>query len=270
MARKRSNPPEPTPSLEEALRCLLLPCATRHQHLCGCLGQLALDLPLEEGSATRLRQANRLVVAALEDWLVEVLQSNVLAGAVLTEALHWSCELLRHLYPTLNVGFADPITRRRLTEATAPYDVEFVVPAGWEFVLRDTSHGAGFGGIALVRRCHLSRSWGQGAAGHGRLVGQQGKGLEQAAGFNLVCGYLPGMQVEGEQLSRPQGPDEEGVPVRLPYAFVRRAFGQPQAEGEPLTFIPRPSDEEVYELAVAARDRLARRRRPRGGPISWW
>jgi len=54
-------------------------------------------------------------------------------------------------------------------------------------------------------------------------------------------------------------------PLRC-YAFVRRAFRIPWHKDEPLTFIPRPSDDELFALAQLAVERLVDRARTRSRP----
>jgi hypothetical protein len=188
--------------------------------------------------------------------VLEVLEENLLAGVVLTDALEYVTRLVWIMNDGQGEIFPDTQAKRRLTEAAREYAIDFEVPQGWEFVVGPRTHPAGFSGIAVVRRCHLSQNIYQGEHGYGRLLGASKQGLEDAAGFDIPCDYFPELRVEGANLLHGQMRNSFGVGQFVPFAFVRRAFRLPWGEGKSVTFIPRPADDELVSIARAAVEHL--------------
>lgn len=242
------------------------PRQTAYQSFCLHLGQLVLDLPISRfhawyrGPGTLVRHCPRVTNdGTLVEWAITVLEENLLAGVVLIDALDWFCRAVEAVMNDSGLRFPSPQDKKQLTEAAGHYLIDFEVPVGWEFVLGDASHGAGFRGIAFVERCHLSENWYQGEHGYGQLIGLTGLHVEDAIGFDIPCQYHPELRVEGEALQTTGAERLYGIGLRIPYAFMRRAFRRPWAATDQLTFTSRPTNEEVYQCAKGAADRLRER-----------
>jgi hypothetical protein len=143
----------------------------------------------------------------------------------------------------------------RLTEAVGRYYVEFETAAGWEFVLNGEPRPAGFSGVAQVKRCHLSQTPHPGEQGWGRLLGASRMDYD-AIGFDVGCDYFPHARVEDDCLHF----DDAGLPstiaVRVPYAFIRRAYPLPSNEQDPIRPVTRPTHDEVFQIAREAVEQL--------------
>lgn len=263
MARQHAQTPvvpePPKPTFRELIGQAWFPRLSEYGSRCTRLAALAAELPPDpvrlpdEFMTARFGDRTYPRAEVLVQWVSAVLEENVLAGVVLTDALDFTFGLLR----TGRVReFPESAHKSKLTTAAGEYWIEFTVPPGWEFVLGPDVHPAGFTGLAMVQRCHLSQNFYQGNAGRGRLLGAPG--AKDDVGFDIPCGYFSGYRIEGDRLvipSAPLGRLQSGVGVQVPYAFVRRAFSTTYTN-EPLVFVPRPTHEEVENLARSAAARL--------------
>ena len=71
--------------------------------------------------------------------------------------------------------------------------------------------------------------------------------------FDIECGFFPGYRVEGNEIFRPANATGYGLGICLPYTFITREI---QEELPSLQLRQRPTDQEVYDIAKMAVDRL--------------
>jgi hypothetical protein len=195
-------------------------------------------------------------------WVLDVARENLLAAAVLFDALDMFVGLLGTALP-YHVDFPDAQSKREWTQGVGSYDVEFVVPDGWDFVFDGTSYPAGFRGVAGVDRCHLSQRTDHNVYGEGRLKVLGGPRDEAALGFDIPCFYFSGVRVVEDKVVVDKATYSPGRGAILPYEFVGRAYRRPIPLEHPIDFIPRPTDEQVVEMARAAMARMQDRSGPR-------
>lgn len=229
--------------------------STRYQALAIELGGMSLDMPLsfrgyDEAPGALYRHSDRFPPGRLLTWwALRVAEENLLAGAVLFDALDMFVEMLGSVLPDRMMEFPGPKDKKDWTERVGSYDVEFMVPEGWEFVFDGVVHPAGFRGVAGVARCHLSQQPNHYIEGEGRLVALGGRCIEAAIGFELPCYYFPDARIVEDKVIVP---DNDGRCASIPYDFVVRAFRRPSRLDSTLAFIPRPTDEQVVEMAQRA------------------
>ena len=241
-------------------RLLFFPRATHYQQFCVRLAELALDLPMldyggRRGPTTTVRQCNDIHMIDLERWIQKVLEENVLAGMVLIDALDYVMELLGRLMSDRELcDYFGPQTKKRFTEMIGNTWVEFQVPAGWELQFSHETRLAGYRGVAIIERCHLSQNTQHVNHATGRMVGVPRDERPDIGYFDIECGFFPGYRVEGNEIVRPANARGYGLGICLPYTFIAREI---RGEESSLQLRPRPTDQEVYDLAKWAVDRLS-------------
>lgn len=239
---------------------------TKYQQLCLRLGGLALEFPLgpfgdgPARSGARFRHSDQFPhEALLMRWALDVADQNLLAGLVLLDALECFDSLRRLVLPGPGVPFPSSREKTQWTQNIGEFDVEFVAPEGWTFILDHVVHPAGFRGVAGVRRCHLTQDSYRTEHGLGSLAGLADRQVESVIGFDIPCVYHPGVQIVDDRIHIDKASSGCGSEVSIPYDFVVRAFRRPSRFDEPLKFTPRPTDEEVVDLAEQSVKRMQER-----------
>ena len=239
---------------------------TKYQHLCLRLGGLALEFPLgpfgggPPRAEARFRHSDRFPhEMLLTGWALDVADQNLLAGLVLLDALECFDSLRRLVHPGPGAAFPSSKEKTHWTQRIGGYDIEFVVPEGWTFILDGVVHPAGFRGVVGVRRCHLTQDSYRTEHGLGSLAGLADRQVESVIGFDIPCVYHPGVQIVEDRIHIDKASSDCGVEVSIPYDFVVRAFRRPGRFDKPLEFIPRPTDEEVVDLAKQSVKRMQER-----------
>ena len=239
-------------------RLLFFPRATHYQEFCVRLAELTLDLPLlnygGHHGPRRVRQCNDIHAIDLERWIYKVLEENVLAGMVLIDALDYVMGLLGRL--TEDKELRDcfgPQTKRRFTEMIGNTWVEFQVPVGWELQFSRETRLAGYRGVAVIERCHLSQNTQHVNHAVGRMLGVSRDDRPDAGYFDIECGFFPGYRVEGNEIVRPANATGYGLGICLPFTFITREI---RGEEPSLQLRLRPTDQEVYDIAKLTVDRL--------------
>jgi|GEM_PF-5464831 len=240
-------------------RLLFFPRATHYQELCIRLVELALELPVlnyggYQGSWTKVRQCNDIHAIDLERWIHKVLEENVLAGMVLIDALDYVMELLGRLVKDKELRDCfGPQSKRHFTEMIGNTWVEFQVPVGWELVLSHETRLAGYRGVAVIERCHLSQNTQHVNHAIGRMVGVPHDEHHDMGYFDIQCGFFPGYRVEGNEIFRPTNATGYGLGICLPYTFITQEI---LTESPSLQLRQRPTDQEVYDIVKMAVERL--------------
>jgi len=132
--------------------------------------------------------------------------------------------------------------------------VEFQVPTGWELCLSRETRLAGYRGVAVIERCHLSQNTLHVNHAVGRMVGASRDERPDVGYFDIECGFFPGYRVEGNEIIRPANATGYGFGICLPYTFIAREI---QGEEPSLQLRLRPTDQEVLDIAKRAVDRLS-------------
>ena len=240
-------------------RLLFFPRGTHYQQFCVRLAELALDLPVfnyggRHGPTTTARQCSNIHTLDLERWIYRVLEENVLAGMVLIDALDYVMELLGRLIGDRELcDCFGPQSKKHFTEMIGNTWVEFQVPVGWELQFSRETRLAGYRGVAVIERCHLSQNTQHVNHAVGRMVGASRDDRPDVGYFDIECGFFPGYRVEGNEIIRPANATGYGLGICLPYTFITREI---QGEEPSLQLRPRPTDQEVLDIAKRAVDRL--------------
>ena len=201
-----------------------------------------------------MRHCNDIRAIDLERWILKVLEENVLAGMVLIDAVDYVMELLGRLIEDRELcDCFGPQSKRHFTEMIGNTWVEFQVPVGWELILSHETRLAGYRGVAVIERCHLSQNTLHVNHAVGRMVGVSRDEHPDIGYFDIECGFFPGYRVEGNEIVRPANATGYGLGICLPYTFITREI---QEELPSLQLRPRPTDQEVYDIAKMAVDRL--------------
>jgi hypothetical protein len=251
MAGRRSDGP-----IAKAVSRLRFSRLTPYQSLALDLGDIALEMPLDvlrpndETRGTLFRHSTQFPPGRLLMWWVlNVAEENLLAGVVLLDALEMFVDLLAPVLPD-RLRFPDTQDKTDWTQRVGPFDVEFVVPEGWEFVFAGAVHPAGFRGVACVDRCHLSERAGHYDEGRGRIAVPTDRSVGSSGGFDLPCAYYPGVRVVGDEVVEDDPAHSSRRDASLPYEFVVRAFQRP------IRYSGRPTSRSSRRLGLHCRSQV--------------
>lgn len=203
---------------------------------------------------SKVRHCDELRSVDLEPWIVAVLQENVPAGMVLIDAVDYVLDVFSRFTKRDEYDGFDSQTKRRFTEMIGNTWVEFQVPIGWELQLSRETRLAGYRGVAVIERCHLSQNTLHVNHAIGRMVGASRDERPDMGYFDIECEFFPGYRVEGNEIIRPANATGYGLGICLPYTFITREI---QGEEPSLQLRPRPTDQEVLDIAKRAVGRLA-------------
>ena len=131
-------------------------------------------------------------------WLDRIRERNFLASVMATDALERLSRYVLSRWERRAYDFLGPRDKADLTRNQGEYWIEFEVPEGTSYELRNKTFEPGHRGVALVERCHLSSnfyhaSWGKATI---RGFGE----CHSLLGFDVPCRVTNLCSFEGDQM----------------------------------------------------------------------